>query len=75
VIFGVGQVSAVSNTWDDLLSTLAKQAQSERLVVVIDEFPYLVAAGPSLTSILQRSLLSRRLPQANCPFEIPMGML
>src|SRR6266540_6423507 len=47
VIFGVGQVSAVYNTWDDLLNTLAKQAQSERLVVVIDEFPYLVAADPS----------------------------
>jgi hypothetical protein len=39
VIFGVSQVSAVSNTWDDLLYT-AKQAQFERLVVVIDEFPY-----------------------------------
>jgi len=35
-IFDVGQVSAVYNTWDDLLNTLAKQAQSERLVVVID---------------------------------------
>jgi AAA+ ATPase superfamily predicted ATPase len=54
VVFGVGQVSAVYNTWDDLLNTLAKQAQSERLVVVIDEFPYLVAADPSLASILQR---------------------
>ncbi len=55
VIFGVGQVSAVYNTWDDLLNTLAKQAQSERLVVVIDEFPYLVSADPSLASILQRT--------------------
>ena len=54
-IFDVGQVSAVYNTWDDLLNTLAKQAQSERLVVVIDEFPYLVAADPSLASILQRT--------------------
>jgi AAA+ ATPase superfamily predicted ATPase len=55
VIFGVGQVSAVYNTWDDLLTTLAKQAQSERLIVVLDEFPYLVAAYPSLASILQRT--------------------
>ncbi len=55
VIFGAGQVSAVYNTWDDLLTTLAKQAQSERLVVVLDEFPYLVAADPSLASILQRT--------------------
>lgn len=54
VIFGAGQVSAVYNTWDDLLSILARQSQFERLVVVLDEFPYLVAAGPSLASILQR---------------------
>jgi len=54
VIFGVGQVSAVYNTWDDLFNTLAKQAQSERLVVVLDEFPYLAAAHPPLGSILQR---------------------
>lgn len=53
-MFGPGQVSAVYNTWDDLLGTLARQAQDERLVVVLDEFPYLVAAHPPLASILQR---------------------
>jgi AAA+ ATPase superfamily predicted ATPase len=53
-IFGPGQVSAVYNTWDDLFETLARQAQAERLVVVLDEFPYLVAAYPPLASILQR---------------------
>ena len=52
-IFGVGQVSAVYNTWDDLFNTRARQAQSKRLVVVIDEFPYLMAAYPPLASILQ----------------------
>lgn len=54
VVFGAGQVSAVYNTWDDLLNTLAKQAQSERLVVVLDEFPYLATSYPPLGSILQR---------------------
>jgi AAA+ ATPase superfamily predicted ATPase len=54
VLFGLGQVSAVYNTWDDLLITLAHQAQDERLVVVLDEFPYLAAAHPPLASILQR---------------------
>ena len=54
VIFGVGQVSAVYNTWDDLLNTLVRQAQSERLVFVLDEFPYMAAADPSVSSILQR---------------------
>lgn len=53
-IFGDGQVSAVYNTWDNLLITLVKQAQFERLVIVLDEFPYLAAADPSVSSILQR---------------------
>jgi hypothetical protein len=53
-IFGIDQVSAVYNTWDDLFNTLARQAQSKRLIVVIDEFPYLVGAHPPLASILQR---------------------
>ena len=53
-IFGPSQVSAVYNTWDDLFNTLARQAQSKRLIVVIDEFPYLVGAYPPLASILQR---------------------
>lgn len=53
-LFGPGQVSAVYNSWDDLFTTLARQAQEERLVVVLDEFPYLVAAHPPLVSILQR---------------------
>ena len=55
VIFGSGQVNAVYSTWDDLLTTLVKRAQSERLVVVLDEFPYLAAADPSISSILQRT--------------------
>lgn len=53
-IFGPEQVGAVYNTWDDLFNTLARQAQSKRLIVVIDEFPYLVGAYPALASILQR---------------------
>lgn len=54
VLFGPGQVNAVYNTWDDLFNALARQAQNQRLIVVIDEFPYLVAAHPPLGSILQR---------------------
>jgi len=53
-IFGSGQIGAVYNTWDDLFLTLAHQSQSERLVVVLDEFPYMVASYPPLASILQR---------------------
>jgi hypothetical protein len=53
-IFGQGQVGARYNTWDDLFNALARQAQSQRFIVVIDEFPYLVAAYPPLASMLQR---------------------
>jgi hypothetical protein len=53
-IFGPNQMNAVYSTWEDLLNTLAQAAQSERLVVVLDEFPYLVTAHPPLATILQR---------------------
>ena len=59
-LFGPGQVGAVYNTWDDLFATLAHQSQSERLVLVLDEFPYMVAAYPPLASILQRFCVNSR---------------
>lgn len=39
--------------WEDALTYLAEKLQDERLVVVIDEFPYLVAANESLPSYFQ----------------------
>ena len=53
-LFGPNQMNAVYSTWEDLLHALAQTAQSERLVVVLDEFPYLVTAHPPLATILQR---------------------
>jgi len=53
-LFGPNQMNAVYSTWEDLLYALAQAAQSERLVVVLDEFPYLVTAHPPLATILQR---------------------
>ena len=54
ILFGPGQMQAVYSTWADLLQALAQASQKERLVVVLDEFPYLVSAHPPLASILQR---------------------
>lgn len=54
VLFGAGQSGAIYSTWEDLFDTLARQSLSERLIVVLDEFPYLVTAYPPLASILQR---------------------
>lgn len=53
-LFGPNQMNAVYSTWEDLLNALTQAAQSERLVVVLDEFPYLVMAHPPLATILQR---------------------
>jgi len=40
--------------WGAALDYLADKARTERLVVVLDEFPYLVEAAPGLPSIIQR---------------------
>jgi AAA+ ATPase superfamily predicted ATPase len=53
-LFGTDQISAVYASWEDLFQALGQAAQTERLVVVLDEFPYLVSAHPPVASILQR---------------------
>jgi uncharacterized protein len=40
--------------WGAAFAYLAEKARRRRLLVVLDEFPYLVAGDPSLPSILQR---------------------
>lgn len=40
--------------WEVALRYLADRARTERLVVVVDEFPYLVESEPSLPSIIQK---------------------
>lgn len=54
VLFGQDQLNAVYSTWEDLIGAMAWAAENERLVVVLDEFPYLISAYPPLASILQR---------------------
>ena len=41
-------------SYDELFSVLTKQSKTERLVVVIDEFPYMAGEDKSLTSLLQK---------------------
>lgn len=53
-LYGPGQAKAVYATWEDLLSALVQASQTERLVVVLDEFPYLIQAYPPLATLFQR---------------------
>lgn len=54
IIFGSAQMDAVYSSWDALFQELGHAAQKERLVVVLDEFPYMVTAHPPLATILQK---------------------
>ena len=40
--------------WDSLLRYIITLAEEERIVLVLDEFPYLCSSDPALPSILQR---------------------
>jgi hypothetical protein len=53
-LFGSKTAGGVYSTWEEIFLLLAQRAQTERLVVVLDEFTYLVAAHPPLASLLQR---------------------
>lgn len=54
VLFGAVQMDAIYSSWESLFQILGQAANDERLVVVLDEFPYMVAAHPPLASILQK---------------------
>lgn len=51
-------------SWELAFQEIARLAQSQRLVVVLDEFTYLIEADPSLASVLQR-LWDHRLKISN----------
>lgn len=43
-------------SFDDAFTVIHEEAQKERLVLVIDEFPYLAAADGSISSVLQHTI-------------------
>ena len=53
-LLGPEAASAVYPSWQDIFLLLARHAQKERLIVVLDEFTCLVDAHPPLASTLQR---------------------
>jgi AAA+ ATPase superfamily predicted ATPase len=53
-LLGTETASAVYPSWEAVFGVLAHHAAAEPLVVVLDEFTYLVASHPPLASLLQR---------------------
>ncbi len=53
-LFGEVAAGGVYSNWEEIFLLLAQHAQNERLVVVLDEFTYLISAHPPLASLLQR---------------------
>ena len=51
----VGLLESFSS-WDIAFSYLSAQAGKQRIVLAIDEYPYLAAANPSLSSLLQKHI-------------------
>jgi len=54
VLFGSQAAGGVYSNWEEIFLLLAHNAQDERLVIVLDEFTYLIAAHPPLASLVQR---------------------
>ncbi len=53
-VFGQAEALSPFASWDAAFAFLATQAATERLVVIIDEFTYLIDANNAIPSILQR---------------------
>lgn len=43
-------------SWEDAFRYVAKFAKNERIVLVMDEYPYIAQADPSLSSLLQKMI-------------------
>ena len=48
-----GQIGLHFNSWAEALSSIAKLTESQRLLLIIDEFPYLAESDSSLLSLMQ----------------------
>lgn len=51
--YGMQDFISGFESWEKALSFLGKKSESERLVLVLDEFPYMAMANHSLPSLLQ----------------------
>ena len=55
---GINKESVFKN-WDDLLSYIYNIVKEQRMIIVIDEYPYLAQANKSISSIIQAHIDSK----------------
>ena len=51
-----GQYIAPFSTWEDAFSYITRNAKDSRVVLIIDEFPFMAGPNPSIKSILQHEI-------------------
>jgi len=54
--FGLAETIAPFDSWEKVFRFISEKAREERLLLVIDEFPYMVNASPEIPSLLQRMI-------------------
>ena len=54
-LFGPEQMYAVYSNWEAVFKALGNASKTDRLVVVLDEFPFLITTYPPVASILQKA--------------------
>ncbi|ACR79213.1 MULTISPECIES: ATP-binding protein [Kosmotoga] len=54
--FGLSETIAPFESWEKVFRFIGERARKEQLLLVIDEFPYMVNASPEVPSLLQRMI-------------------
>lgn len=54
--FFLGIIGLQFDSWDKLFTFIGERLSDEKLIFVMDEYPYLCKNNPSLSSILQKHM-------------------
>ena len=62
VLFGPNQMNAIYATWEDLFQAIGQAAKTERLIVVLDEFPLMLILCGSYIGMMEETVLGYQAP-------------
>ncbi len=54
--FGLSEFMSKFESWDIAFKFIGEKAKTEKIVLILDEFPYMVSANKSMLSILQNNI-------------------